>query len=546
MVTRIRRYGQITEVLIKYGFGIFVEEYMPGRPRPAEPAERDRKLIYERIRLAIEELGPTFIKFGQIMSTRRELLPPELIQELQKLQDQVAPLPFDEVRPVIEEYCTSLGECFACIDPEPVAAASLSQVHIARLVDGTRVALKVQRPGISELIETDLVILESLAQRAESMRSDLRVYNLPGMVSEFSMQIRKELDFVLDGKNAERLAHNMRSVPGVKVPRIYWEYTGRRMLTMEYIDGVRADNLCALRGMGLNPQDIAEHGFNAYMKQIFIDGVFHGDPHPGNLLVTGDGDLVFLDFGIFGVIRPEKQNCLVDFLLAIVDADVNELIKSLRQLGIHIREESLEPLKDDLYMILLDYREFQIRELDFRMALYGLTDSLRRYQLRVPGNLMQIIKVIMMVTDLGILLDPAFNFQKRVQPHLSEITRHNKFSIGRVKDAARSVEDAFESLIRIPHTLNETLDHFKAGVIKLDFEDRDLRFVQQLSDQIINKIMIAVIIAAIVVGSSLVLVGVDVTLPEQIYLLAIISYAVAVLTGFYAVISAIFARRRII
>ncbi len=234
MVTRFQRYRQIADVLVKYGFGILVEELVPGAERLRAFRKRarvEKRSVYERIRLAIEELGPTYIKFGQIMSTRRELLPPPLIEELQRLQDRVAPLPYEQVRPVIEEYCPNLEECFDLIEEEPVAAASLSQVHRAVLKNGDVVALKVQRPGIVELIETDLLILRSLADRVETMFPDLRVYNPRGLVDEFSAQIRRELDFSQDGMNAERLRRNMRDVAGVRIPGVYWEYTGPRMLT---------------------------------------------------------------------------------------------------------------------------------------------------------------------------------------------------------------------------------------------------------------------------------------------------------------------------
>ncbi|HOI14337.1 MAG TPA: AarF/UbiB family protein, partial [Methanoculleus sp.] len=228
MVTRLQRYRQMADVLVKYGFGILVEEVIPGGKRLKalrRPPEVELS-VYERIRLAIEELGPTYVKFGQIMSTRRELFPPELIEELQKLQDHVSPVPFVEIRPEIMRYCPNLEECFDIIEAEPVAAASLSQVHRAVTRDGRVVALKVQRPGIRDLIETDLQILQSLVPRMESVFPDLRVYNLRGMLDEFSAQIRRELDFTQDGLNAERLKRNLSDVPCVTVPRIHWQISG--------------------------------------------------------------------------------------------------------------------------------------------------------------------------------------------------------------------------------------------------------------------------------------------------------------------------------
>jgi ubiquinone biosynthesis protein len=292
MVSRFRRYRQIADILVKYGFGIAVQELTPGiwRWRFYQSLFPEKRPVYERIRLALEELGPTFIKFGQIASTRTELLPPELITELHKLQDHVAPAPFSQVRPVIEGYCGCIEEAFTRIEEEPVGSASLSIVYRAELKDGTRVAIKVQRPGIAEIIEKDLIILHGMARRVEATFPDLRVYNPTGMVSEFASQIRRELDFVRDGKNADRLARNMKGIPGVRCPKIYWEFSGPRLLIMEYVEGVRIDDVEGIRKSGNVPRELARTGFHAYMKQIFEDGFFHGDPHPGNLIVTGHGD----------------------------------------------------------------------------------------------------------------------------------------------------------------------------------------------------------------------------------------------------------------
>ncbi|RXE57383.1 ubiquinone biosynthesis protein [Methanoculleus taiwanensis] len=542
MVTRFQRYGQIADVLIKYGFGILVEEVFPGSERLRAFKRRGQKEelpAYVRVRLAIEELGPTFIKFGQIMSTRRELLPPELIVELQKLQDQVAPLPYDEVKPVIEDYCPVFGDCFDLIEEEPFAAASLSQVHRAVLKDGSVVALKVQRPGIVDLIETDLLILQSLAERVESMYPDLRVYNPRGMVDEFAVQIRRELDFTQDGKNAERIGRNMREVRGVRAPKIYWQYTGTRLLTMEYVEGVRIDDLPALREMGLLPREIAERGFSAYIKQIFIDGFFHGDPHPGNLLVTEKGFIVFLDFGIVGVLRPEKKRRLINLLLAIVNSDVDRTMDALHDLGITIKPEDVDSVKDELYVVLIDYRDAQLGQFNFGMALIGLTDTLRRYRIRVPPAFMLMTKVIIMVLDVGTELDPTFNFDRNIRPHLTAIAARERFSPEKLLDVGHVINDAIDSLVRLPRSFAETLQNVTEGSITLEMEKSTIDRVEQMLDHVTDKILVGFIVAAIVVGSSLVLQVSDVTLPDYITWIAILGYAVAVVVGFYAIYHAI-------
>jgi len=545
MVTRFRRYRQIADVLVKYGFGILVEEVIPGaeRLRVLRKHPEEKRSIYERIRLAIEELGPTYIKFGQIMSTRRELLPPELIKELQRLQDQVEPLPFEEIRPVIMDYCGNLEDCFDLIEEEPVAAASLSQVHRAVLKDGHVVALKVQRPGIVDLIETDLLILQSLAARLESMFPDLQVYNAVGMVEEFAIQIRRELDFTQDGMNAERLRRNLKEVPGLRIPRIYWNISGPRMLVMDYIEGVRIDDVEAIRAMGVSPVEIAEIGFRAYLKQIFVDGFFHGDPHPGNLLVTRQGEIAVLDYGIVGVIRPEKRKVFVDLLLSISRTDVAGVLAALDGLGVRIRREDVDDVKDDLYLTLLDYRETRLKRVNFAFAIRGLTDTLRRYHIQVPSNLMLIMKVIVMVMDVGVRLDPDFNFDRRIRPYLTDIAARQRFSTETLEGAVRSLAGAAGGLLALPGYVNEALRTVSEGTIKFEIEDRDLNAIAGIVDRTSDKILVGLVVAAIVVGSSLVLGVADVPIPESISVLATFGYVIAVLIGFYAVYDAFRHRR---
>ena len=537
MVTRFQRYRQIADVLVKYGFGILVEEVIPGgrRLQALRRSPGEERSVYERIRLAIEELGPTYIKFGQIMSTRRELLPPELIEELQKLQDQVAPLPFEEIRPVIQRYCPNLEECFDIIEEEPVAAASLSQVHRAVMRDGRVVALKVQRPGIVDLIETDLLILQSLARRVESLSPALRVYNLRGMVDEFSLQIRRELDFAQDGMNADRLRRNMRGIPGVKIPRVHWGISGPCLLAMDYVEGVRIDDVAAIRAFGLFPEDIADLGFSAYIQQIFVDGFFHGDPHPGNLLVTRRGEVVFLDYGIVGVLRPERRRAFADLLLAMTRTDVAGVIAALEKLDVHISPADLDSVKDDLYLVLLDYREMRLERVNFAVAIRGLTDILRRYHIRVPSNLMLMMKVVVMVIDIGTRLDPSFNFDQRIRPYLARIIAQQRFSPETMAKTVWSLADAAEGLLAIPGNVNETLKTLSEGTVTIELEDTDLGKIVGVIDRTSDKLIVGLVVAAIVVGSSLVLRVADLPIPRYVTTLAVVGYVFAVLVGFYAV-----------
>ena len=548
MVTQIRRYAQIVDIMGKYGFGIALEKLFPGKSRfrlPTAGGPSETSTVYERIRLAIEELGPTFVKFGQIMSTRTELLPPELIEELKKLQDHAKPLPFSDVKEVILQTCPNIDDWFLEIDEAPLASASIGQVHCAVLKDGTRVALKVQRPNIPDVIETDLAILTSMADRFDSVFPEVRVYNPTGMVEDFSQQIRKELDFMRDARNAERMSRNFKDVPGIRFPKIYWEYSSTRMLVMEFIEGVRIDNVEAIQGMNVDPHEVGVHGFHAYLKMIFEDGFFHGDPHPGNLLVTQEGDVVFLDFGIVGVLRPEKRQIFINLLFALVTEDIELMLKSLEGFGIQINEADREALRDDLYIMIHDFGGDRVKEFNFGLMVTELTETMRRYRLKVPMNLMLLLKVFVMVLDIGILLDPFFNFGKEITPYLTKLADTNNLSAAYVKRASNSMMEAVDAMFDLPRNVNLMLKRLSTGTVRLEVVDTDIQKLQMALDRASDKLMIGLVVAALVVGSSLILISSSLTLPKEVFWLAILGYSAAVLVGFYAIYHVIFLKFRL-
>lgn len=545
MVTKFKRYWQIADILFKYQFGITVHKLFPNvhRFRPGKVSKEESSADrYARMRMAIEELGPTFIKFGQIMSTRQEMLPPELISELKKLQDQTNPLPYETIKDVIHESCPLEGFCFAEIEEVPLASASLSQVHRARLPDGTAVALKVQRPGIREIIETDILILESFAARAELAFPEYRVYNPRGIVADFAIQIEKELDFIRDGKNADRLRNNMRALPGVRIPRIYWEYSSSNLLVMEYIEGVRVDDIQAIRAFGVNPQNIAENGFYAYMKQIFEDGFFHGDPHPGNLLVTSKGALVFLDFGIVGVIRPERRFWFVALLNSLLEKDPSLLLKSLEGLGVLIPESDRESLRDDIYSAMLDAEGYSIGQYNFQSMADGLTRILRKYTIQVPMNLMLMLKVIVMVLDVGTKLDPEFDFMEKSESFMERHSRGESLTEHLWRRGAGSIVEAADGFFDMPRNVNRMLKQLSTGTIKIDVLDSDIRRLQNTLGRTSDKILIGLIIAGMLVGSSFILRESTVYFPDLVILVASLTYVAAILIGFYALYHVIFGR----
>ncbi len=549
MVTRIVRYAQILDILSKYGLSIGLEKIFPGSARfklPGTGTAAEDASTYERIRLAMEELGPTFVKFGQIASTRTELLPPEMIEQLKKLQDHAKPVPFSEVMAVIEENCPNWEDFICDIEETPVASASIGQVHRAYLKDGTKVALKIQRPGIPEIIELDIGILQSMAERIETMFPESRMYNPAGMVEDFAHQILKELDFTREARNADRMARNFQNVPGIRFPKIYWEFTTPHFLVMEFVEGVRIDAVEAITEMGVEPHQIGVRGFHAYLKMIFEDGFFHGDPHPGNLLVTKEGDIVFLDFGIVGILRPEKRQNFINLLFALSTDDIELMIRSLEGFGIEIKEEDREGLRDDLYIMMHDFSGGGggVGQMDFGLVVSELTDAMRRYNLRVPLNPMLLLKVFMMVLDIGVRLDPKFNFGEEVTPYLSKLADTNTFSAGYVKRASMALLEGADALLDMPRNLNLMLRRLSTGTFKLEIVENDIQKVTMALDSAADKMMMAIVVASLVVGSSLVMQVSSISLPPQITWLAIAGYTAAVLCGFYAIYHVIFLKFR--
>jgi ubiquinone biosynthesis protein len=402
------------------------------------------------------------------------------------------------------------------------------------------VVLKVRRPGIKDIIETDLVILESAARRANSSFPEWSVYNLEGIIAEFAIQIRKELDLILDGKNADRLRQNLREVEGVKVPRIYWEFSTPELLVMEYIDGVRVDDLARIREFGVSTRKIAENGFYAYMKQIFEDGFFHGDPHPGNLLVTPRGILVFLDFGIVGVIRPERRMWFNGVITSLVEKNPMLLVKSLESLGVAIPEENRESLRDDIYVAMLESEGTTIGTYSFTGMANGLTDILRKYKIQVPSNLMLMLKVIIMVLDVGVTLDPKFDFLAHTESFMKDLSKRTSIMDNLLRRGTSSVIEAIDGMFDLPRNLNKMVRQFSSGAIKLDMEHEILHLKEAL-ERTSDKILIGLIIAGMLVGSSYILQGSVLIYPDIVILLSSLTYIAAIIIGFYAVYHVLFA-----
>ncbi|MDO5845502.1 MAG: AarF/UbiB family protein [Methanocorpusculum sp.] len=524
----LRRYGQIADVLVKYGFGYYLNELFPGfvNTKKAQTDEFSGYTTYARIRMALEELGPTFVKFGQLMSTRTELFPAEMIEELCKLQDRVGVVPFDDVIPTLDAYIPDWREIFTSLDPKPLAAASISQVYRAVIQDGTVLALKVQRPHIKDRIEQDVSLLRSLAQLIEDKKPELRMYNPVSLVDDFGVQIRKELDFTRDGMNAERLARNMNlsGIPRIKVPKIYWEYSGKELLAMEFVSGVRSDDIDAIRAMGMEPKELASIGLKAFMVQIFQNGFYHGDPHAGNIRVSPQGEIVFLDFGVCGVVMKDMRNKFISLMLALFSADTDLTIRYIKNLGVKIPQAGIDEFRGELYLALQDFKEMGA-QMNFSGLLGSIQDLFQKNNIRVPPNIMQLLKALMLVANVAFTLDPELAFAEEAEPYLKKLVADELRNPENMQKRVMDVKVKLEDLANVPKQLSGVLEMASEGKLKVDISAKEIDKLSNTISSSVDKLVIGLIMASIVIGLSLVVMSQNFTMgfiPILAYVFAVI------------------------
>ncbi len=511
-----RRLQQIINVFLKYGFGRVVDEGRLGRYVPFLTRLRafgqwpslKSPGMPRNLRLAFEELGPTFIKLAQILSARPDVVGPEYADEFKKLQDEVPPFPGSKARMVIEEELkVPMAKVFLRFDETPIAAASIAQVHRAVLMDGSRVVVKVQRPGISQTIEEDISILTTIARLTERHIAGVRFFNPMGVVDEFARTVRKEMNFVQEAKNCNRFRRNFEGNPDIRFPRIYGEYLTEKVLVMERIDGVRIDNIKSIEEAGFDRKRLAKLGVDAYFKMVFTDGFFHADPHPGNIFVMPSGQLAFLDFGIVGVVTSEIKDALASTLIALINKDYDRLIENYFTLG--YVQEDVDP---EVFR-----REFKSRLADLLEPMYGLTLEeinlpeyleaflmlAMRHNLRIPGELMLINKSMLILEHIGLKLDPSFDFFAASEPYASKLLKQ-KFSprnvLGKMGAEAQEVGELAFYLPRYAHQIiRKTIKndiHMKLHHLGLENLIKDM-------DRSTNRVAFAMVVSAMIISGSI-------------------------------------------
>jgi len=458
-------------------------------------------------------------------------VPPTLATELEKLQDKVPPFPFIEVKEIIEsELRHSLEEIFSRFEQTPIAAASLGQVHSARLKNGDMVAVKIQRPNIRRIIEVDLEIMLYLATLLQKHVVEAEWYDPVGVVKEFAKSITKELDYTLEASNIERFAKKFKDEPTIYVPRVYRDYSTEKVLTMEYIDGIKVSEIQRLKAAGYDCKLIARRGANLILKQIFEHSFFHGDPHPGNIFILPDNVICFLDYGMMGYLEEETKETLALLVRAFIDKDVAETTRWLLKLY-PAEKVNLRELKLDIWELIDQYHGVPLEQIElkrlFRQTLY----LVERYHLKIPPNLFLLNKALVYLEGIGRSLDPDFNAVEQIQPFIKE-TILKKFRLHTIaRKWQKGLEELFTVFQQSPQEIREIFSLLKKGEIKLKLEHKALeRFIAK-QEQANNRLALAIIVAALIIASALVMLSDIPPLIFGIPGMALIGFLVAGLVG---------------
>jgi ubiquinone biosynthesis protein len=517
----LRRYRQIVEILADYGFGAVLAQMglsdrlnIPRRWRHRRDIPGDDMTNPRRLRRAFEELGPTFIKFGQILSTRSDVLPPEYLEELSYLQDEVPPVSWEEAKEVVEsELEAPIEDLFAQVDPVPIASASLAQVHVARLLGGQEVVVKIQRPNLEKTVNLDLDIIYDLAQTAQQRISAASRFEVGDLAEEFSSALRTEMDFRREAWNADRFRKNFEDKKHLYVPKIYWDYSTKRLLVMERLKGIKIDNVEALKAAGYSPQRLSGHAAEFALQEVLIDGFFHADPHPGNMLIMPGEVIGVLDFGTVGRLDEKDRANLARLFMAAVQLDAEGIVDQLQRMGVADYRVDRAGLERDLKRILTRYYGLPIYEIDAQEISKAVQPILYEYKLYIPTDYYLLMKTVIMMQGVGLTLDPDFDIFEAAQPYIGKLFRRMWLPSSWGPDAVRLALDWKDFASILPRKSSRILDQVERGQLTVQAEIPQLEPTMNLVDRWINRVIFSVLVAALVVALALLLPRLDYAWP---------------------------------
>jgi ubiquinone biosynthesis protein len=508
----LKRYGQIIEVLRKYGFGYIVDQIGLSSFGDFTSRFKKQKTIDEckisspvRVRKILEELGPTYIKLGQLLSMRRDLIPLEYAAEFSKLQDDAPSFGFEQVELIIrEELGHPVEELFYSFEKKPLASASIGQVHRAKLKNSDYVVVKVQRPGITEVIKSDLDIMYSIARLLTERIPEARLYRPVELVDELSRSILAEIDYEQEGWNADRFAENFKDNEQIHIPKVYWDHTSTRVLTLEYIVGTKGGRVDLLEKRGFDRREIALTVAGSFLKQVFKDGFFHADLHPGNIMIMEDGKIAFLDFGMIGYLSEKTRTMFLSGMMAFIRGDSSHFIEILRDVGGIDSYVDTKALEMDFDYFRSKYYGRSLKNLNASEIIDELTGILRKNQVKVPYNITLLVRGTLAVEGFVLMLDPDLNITELVEPYAKKAIIESFYP----QHIARVLYDNVSSWSRVfqkaPDKISHILDIAESGYVGIRLETEEIDLLISQVNTISNRLSFSLLVSSIIVASSLI------------------------------------------
>lgn len=459
-----------------------------------------------QVRETLEELGPTFIKLGQVLSTRPEIVPPEYAEELEKLQDKAPEIPVSEVLRVIEEeFGTSVGNLFTSFDETPLAAASLGQTHTAILHDGRKVVIKVQRPDIRQLIENDLEIIAGVSRFLDQHFQNLRIYSLPDLADEFSVTLRQELDYTREGRNGDKLKEIFENIPYVKIAATIWAYTTPRVFNSELIDGIKINNVQTIDASGYDRREIASNISKAYWKMVFVDGFYHADPHPGNIVVLEGNVIGLLDYGMIGYLDSNLKNYVTILVEEYIEQDSSGFAEILLTMGTYPSDLNRKAFEREIDRLLRQYYGAPVREINIGEIFRRAVRISAKHNVRLPASLGLLIKTILGLESIVRVLDPDYDLTAEARQFIERSLR-KEFSLSKLRiQAIHSLLYWKWLLLEFPHRISDVLDRMAEGTFRVVFHHEGLEGPIRDIDRSANRLSFALLASATIIASAMIL-----------------------------------------
>jgi ubiquinone biosynthesis protein len=501
------RFREISAVLVKYGFGHVIERMRLKGPLrvPTDGGEEGKGLTFNRrIKLALTELGPTFVKFGQIMSTRPDLIPHELAAELETLQDRVAEVPLADIRAVIiKELGAPPEELFAAFDERPLASASIAQVHKAKLKSGEEVVLKIQRPGIGRKIESDINILFFLARQAEAIFPEAKLFNLMGIISEFEQNIARETDFLIEAQNIERFQKNFEASPTIHIPKVYRSLTTSAVLTLELIHGKKVRELIA-QGDDLTP--LAKKFLDAAFQMLYVDGFFHGDAHPGNMFIMPEGRIALIDFGMVGRLNQEMREKVIDIVFAIMREDLRGVARAFYSLGRPEARVDYPAFEAECILIMEEEVVGKpMSDIEIGSLFMKICEGAIKYRIRMPADFTMMFKAMVTAEGLAKMIAPNINVIEEARPYIIKMIAE-RYSVKRLgQEAFGDLRKMAEFARGLPASGNEILRQLREGELRVSVSVEGMDEIERRREAVANRQQKSLVFAALVIAGTLAL-----------------------------------------